>query len=122
MLGDTRAYAAMATPVTSAQVVKAWVRPNRRFAAVSWSRRREALNLPRRLEPLCIPYIAKCCRDRNPGRLGRGFDCRASPAPNSWPAPPADEPPKVRFAIDSSLEGDGFEPSVPRGKGGLPFC
>jgi hypothetical protein len=30
----------MATPVTSAQVVKAWMRPNRRFAAVSWSRRR----------------------------------------------------------------------------------
>jgi len=56
----------MATPVTSAQVVKAWVRPNRRFAAVSWSRRRgktlalvmsgkEALNLPRRLEPLHDP-------------------------------------------------------------------
>src|ERR1700730_17728416 len=38
--GATRGYAAMATPVTSAQVVKAWVRPNRRFAAVSWSRRR----------------------------------------------------------------------------------
>ena len=27
-----------------------------------------------------------------------------------------------RFAADSTLEGDGFEPSVPRGKGGLPFC
>lgn len=37
---DTRDYAAMATPVTSAQVAKAWVRPDRRFAAVSWSRRR----------------------------------------------------------------------------------
>src|SRR5271157_4463617 len=40
MPGDTRNYAAMATPVTSAQVAKAWVRPDRRFAAVSWSRRR----------------------------------------------------------------------------------
>src|SRR6266404_6196695 len=29
----------MATPVTSAQVAKAWVRPDRRLAAVSWSRR-----------------------------------------------------------------------------------
>src|ERR1700730_6174798 len=27
-------------------------------------------------------------------------------------------PPKVRFAADSSLEGDGFEPSVPREKHG----
>ena len=35
-----RDYAAMATPVTSAQVAKAWVRPDRRLAAVSWSRRR----------------------------------------------------------------------------------
>ena len=25
-----------------------------------------------------------------------------------------DAPPKVRFATDSPLEGDGFEPSVPR--------
>ena len=33
-------YAGMATPVTSAQVAKAWVRPDRRLAAVSWSRRR----------------------------------------------------------------------------------
>ena len=40
MPGDTRDYAAMATPVTSAQVAKAWVRPDPRFAAVSWSRRR----------------------------------------------------------------------------------
>jgi|SRR5580704_767679 hypothetical protein len=40
MPGDTRDYAAMATPVTSAQVAKAWVRPDRSFAAVSWSRRR----------------------------------------------------------------------------------
>src|SRR5689334_19949938 len=40
MPGYTRDYAAMATPVTSAQVAKAWVRPDRRFAAVSWSRRR----------------------------------------------------------------------------------
>jgi hypothetical protein len=38
--GDTRDYAAMATPVTSAQVAKAWVRPDRRLVAVSWSRRR----------------------------------------------------------------------------------
>ena len=55
----------MATPVTSAQVVKAWVRPNRRFAAVWWSgggnvgdlvmSGKEALNLPRRLEPLHDP-------------------------------------------------------------------
>jgi hypothetical protein len=55
----------MATPVTSAQVAAAWVRPER-FAAVSGSRRRgkrgnlvisgkEALNLPRRLEPLHDP-------------------------------------------------------------------
>ena len=66
MLGDTRDYAAMASPVTSAQVAKAWVGPDRRFAAVSWSRRRgkrgdlvisgkEALNVPRRLEPLHDP-------------------------------------------------------------------
>ena len=40
MPGDTRDYAAMATPVTSAQVARAWVRPDRRLAAVSWSRRR----------------------------------------------------------------------------------
>ena len=40
MLGDTHDYAAMATPVTSAQVAKAWVRPDRMFAAVSWSRQR----------------------------------------------------------------------------------
>ena len=40
MPGDTRDYAAMTTPVTSAQVAKAWVRPDPRFAAVSWSRRR----------------------------------------------------------------------------------
>ena len=33
-------YAAMATPVTSAQVAKAWMRSDRRLAAVSWSRRR----------------------------------------------------------------------------------
>jgi hypothetical protein len=69
MPGDTRDYAAVATPVTSAQVAKAWVRPDRRFAAVSWSRRRgkyvgdlvmsgkEALNLPRRLEPLHDPLV-----------------------------------------------------------------
>jgi hypothetical protein len=65
MPGDTRDYAAMATPVTSAQVAKAWARPDRRFAAVSWSRQgnrwllvmsgKEALNLPWRLEPLHDP-------------------------------------------------------------------
>jgi branched-chain amino acid transport system ATP-binding protein len=38
--GDTHDYAAIAMPVTLAQVAKAWVRPDRRFAAVSWSRRR----------------------------------------------------------------------------------
>src|SRR5438067_12751614 len=38
--GDTHDYAAIATPVTLAQVAKAWVRPDPRFAAVSWSRRR----------------------------------------------------------------------------------
>src|SRR5205085_2133989 len=38
--GDTHDYAAIATPVTWAQVAKAWVRPDPRFAAVSWSRRR----------------------------------------------------------------------------------
>src|SRR5271155_2378076 len=38
--GDTHDYAAIATPVTWAQVAKAWVRPDSRFAAVSWSRRR----------------------------------------------------------------------------------
>jgi hypothetical protein len=37
---DTHDYAAIATPVTLAQVAKAWVRPDPRFAAVSWSRRR----------------------------------------------------------------------------------
>ncbi len=40
MPGDTSDYAAIATPVTSAQVAKAWVRPDRRVAAVLWSRRR----------------------------------------------------------------------------------
>src|SRR6266404_6088173 len=60
MLGDTRDYAAMATPVTSAQVANAWVRPNRRFAAGENVRDlvmggKEALNLPRRLEPLHDP-------------------------------------------------------------------
>ena len=40
MPGDARDYAAMTTPVTSAQVAKPWVRPDRSFAAVSWSRRR----------------------------------------------------------------------------------
>jgi hypothetical protein len=39
MLGDTHDYAAMATPVMSVQVAKARVRPDRMFAAVSWSRR-----------------------------------------------------------------------------------
>src|ERR1700730_13363492 len=29
---------------------------------------------------------------------------------------------RSKFAADSLLEGGGFEPSVPRGKGGLPFC
>ena len=38
--GDAHDYAAIATPVTLAQVAKAWVRPDSRFAAVSWSRRR----------------------------------------------------------------------------------
>ena len=59
MLGDAPDYAAMATPVTLVQVAKARVRPDRIFAAVSWSRRRgkkigdlvmdgkKALNLPR---------------------------------------------------------------------------
>ena len=34
MPGDTGDYATMATPVTSAQVAKARVRPDRRLAAV----------------------------------------------------------------------------------------
>jgi hypothetical protein len=34
-LSDAGDYAAMATPVTSAQVAKAWVRPDRRLATVS---------------------------------------------------------------------------------------
>src|SRR6266436_1486453 len=67
MPGDTRDYAAMTTLVTSAQVSTAWVRTDRRFEAVSSARRRgknvgdlvmggkEALNLPRRLEPLHDP-------------------------------------------------------------------
>jgi hypothetical protein len=38
---DTRNYAAMATPVTSAQMVKAWSRAVRNLAAVSWLGRRE---------------------------------------------------------------------------------
>jgi hypothetical protein len=37
---DTGDYAAMAPPVTSAQVAKAWVRPDRKLAAVPWSGRR----------------------------------------------------------------------------------
>src|SRR3984893_11561613 len=40
MPGDARDYTAMAARVTAAQVAKVWVRPDRRFAAVSWSRRR----------------------------------------------------------------------------------
>jgi len=66
MPGDTGDYAAMATPVTSAQVVKAWVRPDRRLAACrglggggrgwrSGQGGKEALNVPRRLEPLHDP-------------------------------------------------------------------
>jgi hypothetical protein len=39
--GDPHDYAAIATPVTSAQVVNAWLRPEWNFAAVSWSGRRE---------------------------------------------------------------------------------
>jgi hypothetical protein len=38
MPSDARDYTAMAAPVTSAQVAKAWVRPDRRFAAVSHHR------------------------------------------------------------------------------------
>jgi hypothetical protein len=67
MPGDTRDYAATATPVTSAQVAKAWVRPDRRFpggVVVAAAEEnvgdlvmggKEALNLPRRLEPLHDP-------------------------------------------------------------------
>ena len=33
---------------------------------------------------------------------------------------PAIAPPRERFARDSALEGDGFEPSVPRKILGLP--
>jgi hypothetical protein len=57
----------MATPVTSAQVAKAWVRPDRRSpggVVVAAAEEnvgdlvmggKEALNLPRRLEPLHDP-------------------------------------------------------------------
>jgi hypothetical protein len=36
-----RDYAAIATPVASAQVTNAWLRAARNLAAVSWSGRRE---------------------------------------------------------------------------------
>src|SRR5947208_7728859 len=41
----------------------------------------------------------------------------ASAASRRWSPPPArwDSPPKIRFAPDSPLEEDGFEPSVPLG-------
>ena len=64
-----RDYAAMATLVTSAQVAKAWVRPDRMFAAVSCPRRlgktvwRPALARPRAvilwlvLEPLLMQCV-----------------------------------------------------------------
>ena len=64
---DTRSYAAMATPVTSAQVVKAWLRAMRNLAAVSWLGQageevgdlirggKEPLHLPRRLETFHDP-------------------------------------------------------------------
>ena len=38
---DRRDYAAIATPVTSAQAVKAWLRAEWNLAAVSWLERRE---------------------------------------------------------------------------------
>src|SRR5271155_5500466 len=64
--GDTHDYAAIATPVTWAQVAKAWVRPDSRLRRCrglggggkhwrldhGW---RGTLNLPRRLEPLHDP-------------------------------------------------------------------
>src|SRR5580704_18158347 len=82
----------MATPVTSAQVVKAWVRPNRRFAAVSWSRRRgktlalvmsgkEALNLPRRLEPLHDPLSSS---GRLMGVFGPVIEALVLPMLDPW--------------------------------------
>src|SRR6202045_3817512 len=64
MPGDTRDYAAITTPVTSAQVAKAWVRPDRSFCGgvvVSAAGEnvgdlvmsgKEALNVPRRHDPL----------------------------------------------------------------------
>ena len=72
---DTSDYAAIATPVTSAQLAKASVRPDPEIGeigAVSWSRRRgkvgelvmggkEALNVPRRLEPLHDPLSSSSC-------------------------------------------------------------
>src|SRR6202047_1735393 len=83
----------MATPVTSAQVVKAWVRPNRRFAAVWWSRRRgetvgdrsmsgkEALNLPRRLEPLHDPLSSS---GRLMGVFGPVIEALVLPMLDPW--------------------------------------
>jgi hypothetical protein len=62
MPGEGGDYATIAAPVTSAQVAKAWVRPDRSCggAVISTAGEnigdlvmggKEALNLPRRLEP-----------------------------------------------------------------------
>src|SRR6266478_742490 len=49
------------------------------------------------------PYDLRTAAGRGPERF---------PAGHRW-----DSSPKIRFAQDSPLEGTGFEPSVPRGKG-----
>src|ERR1700730_16144648 len=83
MPGDTRDYAAMATPVTSAQVAKAWVRPGPEVCggvAVSAAGEnvgdlviggKEALNLPRGLEPLHDPLSSS---GRLMGVFGPGIE------------------------------------------------
>src|SRR5919202_2693922 len=61
-------YAKAATPVTSAQVWKAWVRAARYWLAVTWSRRR--------WNRLLIPSWAERKRWAWPGDLKR-FICRS---------------------------------------------
>src|ERR1700694_5683871 len=52
-----------------------------------------------------------------PEPLEQFYVCLKAPARiGSVQTSSGDSPPKVRFAVDSPLEGDGFEPSVPRKK------
>src|SRR5271155_5337627 len=74
---------------------------------------RAATGAPGRLLP---PASARRNRAPDKWRYGR----RALPGPTDRSAPDVNRyPPKVRFAPNSPLEGDGFELSVPRPDGEL---